>query len=218
MRLPCSVAAALVTLGLAATAGAQAASAIPPIRLGLLAGANFARVGGKDVDDVGTRTGFVGGAYLAIPIAPAVVLRPELLYTMKGAKATGSDAATVKLDYVEAPVLVQWDVPTTSAVRPHLYAGPGFGFRTKCEVSASSGGATDSASCDDINRQADAELIDFKSFDFGLLVGGGVGFALGRQTLTVGARYELGLTKIASDSDAKHRVLSLVGSLEVPLR
>lgn len=209
-RLGCAL--ALGLSGAAAAAGAQTAPAAPT-RLGLLAGVNFARVAGNDTeDDVGTRTGFVGGAYLTLGLTPTVSFRPELLYSMKGAKATGVDAGEVKLDYLLLPVLLQVDVPTTSAVRPHFYAGPTLGYRVGCTLTAE--GAT--IDCDELDEFEDAAA--FKRFDLGVMLGGGLGFAVGGRTATIGARYDFGLSKIATDADVMNRVLSVYASVEFPMR
>ncbi|MDP1858855.1 MAG: hypothetical protein Q8K82_09295, partial [Gemmatimonadaceae bacterium] len=53
---------------------------------------------------------------------------------------------------------------------------------------------------------------------FGVVAGAGVGVALGRRMLTLGARYEWGLRPIGSDAVARRRVLSYLVAVEWPVR
>jgi hypothetical protein len=224
MRAP-----SLAVLALAAAAlplGAQtstAGSAAAGPRLGILAGANLATIGGDEVEGADRRVGFVGGIYARLPLGTtgALSLRPELLYSQKGAKgAFGDDediggSASLRLTYVDVPILLQLDVAPSgaSSVRPHLYAGPAFGLRTGCTLSGSAGGISVSVDCE---QAAEGEDVEFKRFELSGIVGAGLGFGVAGRAVTVGARYQHGFSDIVDGSGIRNRVLALYGSIELP--
>lgn len=85
-------------------ARAQSAGVIPSPELGVEAGINLANLNGQNVNDViGSRLGFVGGAFLNLPLGPTLALQPEVLYEQKGGKFSGN---AYQLDYVEVPILL----------------------------------------------------------------------------------------------------------------
>lgn len=181
-----------------ALAGAQSASAQAPLvphpTVGILAGVNFAKFSGSDIGDVSNRTGFIGGLYVTFHIASGFGIEPEALYSQQGAK-DNTDDFTVKLDYVQVPVLLRYDFPTHAPAHPYLMVGPSFGFKAACKVTSGS----DSANC------SDAELSP-KSFDMGGTAGAGVAFG----KLSVSARYTMGFSKIEDSIDAKNKVISVL--------
>lgn len=209
MRLPLLTAA--LVLG-AAPLAAQLPTAPAPTgpRIGILAGLSSATFGGSDASNPSPdrRTGFVGGVYLTAPIAAGFAFRPEVLYAQKGAQDTESGTTVkIKLNYVEVPVLLQYTVPSTSAVRPQLYLGPAVSLKASCSLEASGG----STSCSDAG-------FDVKTVDVSGVGGAAVAFPLAGQTFSVGARYTLGFTKIPKNdnSDVKNRAISVYGSIELP--
>ena len=211
----------LCLLALASAAlPAQTVATRAPTRLGLLAGVNLATFGGDDAEGADTRTGFVGGGYLSLGLTPGLSLRPELLYSMKGAKQSFdedgvSGSVEARFDYLEVPILLAFDLPVAGSIQPQLYAGPTFAFRVSCEISGSGGGITISGDCEDFVEPGEEGP---RSFDAGALVGGALRFVLrGGSAFTVGARYTLGLTEIGEGADTKNRVLGIVASYEFPL-
>jgi len=218
-RFLLAASAALVALVAAGAPLAGQSVARPAPRFGLMAGVSIASLSGDDTEDLDSRTGFVAGGTLTLPLTALVSFQPELLYAQKGAKASESGfSATIKLDYIEVPLLLRVDVPTTgSTVRPHFYAGPAVAFKARCDLEASGSGIDASQSCSDAAAEDDGE--DVKSVDAGLVLGGGLGFDLGRQRLNVGARYNLGLLNIAPEGQAttRTRALTIYGSLDFPI-
>ena len=175
---------------------------------GVLAGVNFANVGGSDVQDVKTRTGFVGGVYAAWPLGTGISFQLEALYSMEGAKAnTGSNGA-LKLDYIRIPVMLRVAVPTASMTRPFVALGPSFGFQTKCEISGSNGTTSASASCDAVNGIAGGGF-EHKTFDVAGRLEAGLTFDTSGRRFIVGGSYSHGFTDIFKDTDAKNRVFSI---------
>ena len=96
---------------------------------------------GKDITGASNKTGFDGGAYVAIPLSPQFDVQPELLYTRKGVKLSNTGVnADVTLGYIEIPVLARVNFTSSSGVTPQLYAGPAIAFKTSCKLSASGQG------------------------------------------------------------------------------
>ena len=175
---------------------------------GVLAGVNFANLGGSDVQDTKTRTGFVGGVYGAWPLGTGIAFQLEALYSMEGAKTnTGSNGA-LKLDYIRIPVLLRVAVPTASTTRPFLAFGPSFGLQTKCDVSGSSGGTSVSASCDEFNRIAGGGF-EKKTFDVAGRVEAGLTFDTNGRRFIVGGSYSHGIIDVFKDANVKNRVFSI---------
>ena len=203
-------------LGLLLTTQSTAQS---PRRLGIVAGSNFAKIEGNDVAGADTRTAFVGGLNLVLPIAPSLSIVPELLYSMKG--STGQDdagPATFRANYVEVPVLFRFDVQNSSGARPLFYAGPSIAFQTKCEFEGSDfSGAHVTMGCKDFFQTFGEGDVEVHKVDAGAVFGGGVAFNASGRVMTLGVRYELGIKKLFTGTDAKNRVLSLIGSLEFPI-
>jgi hypothetical protein len=194
-------AALLITAGVST---AQAQVPTPSVSIGVLAGANFANFSGSDANGASSRTGIVGGLSVDFTLANNFGLEIDGLYSQQGAKSTfDSGEATLKLDYVQIPVLARINFPTHSPVRPFITVGPSVGFRVKCE--ASSGGNT--VSCENLVGQ------NAKSVDVSGVVGAGLGFKMGKQELSIGARYNMGFTKVFDGSNAKNKVISVLAGL-----
>ena len=97
------------------------------------------------------------------------------------------------LSYIDIPVLVKIYPPLSLPVKINAFAGPyaGFAIAAKAKIDDSK-----------------TDIMDtLKTFDFGLVFGGGVDI----NSFTVDARYALGLAKIAeSGAELKNGVLSVL--------
>lgn len=198
---------ACVALFVMATPAHAQASA----RIGILAGMNAAAISGEG-ETLDRRMALVIGGYLVKPLTGGLSLRPELLYSQKGGKDSYSDedisvSSTLKLDYLDIPILLQYEGRTARGITPHVHAGPSFAIKARCAYEGSTDGVSLSASCDEIELSP-------KSFDVGGLVGAGIGFPLGSFRATVGTRFQQGFSEIETESTAKHRVLSFYGTVE----
>jgi hypothetical protein len=198
----------MIASALLITAGVSTASAqldvVPHASFGVLAGANFAKLSGNDANGAKTRTGFAGGLSVDVHVAPQLGLEIDGLYSQQGAKENldGTDV-TLHLDYIQVPVLLRYRFPTHTPVRPFIVLGPSVGFRIKCSLTA----PNDSATCADVFGE------NAKSVDVGGTVGAGLGFKLGRQELSLAARYNMGFTNVFQNSDSKNRVFSVLAGL-----
>lgn len=181
-------------------------------RFGVLGGVNSATFGGSDAEDVDRLTTFVIGGYVVKPFTGGLSFRPELLYARKGTESSLSDAdvsakISVKLAYIDVPLLLQLEQRAENGVSPHGYVGPYVGVKLSCKVGASGGGVSVDADCDD-------EVDSVKSVDFGGVIGAGIGFPLAQLRGTLGARYAHGFADLSSDAKVQNRVLSFYVGLE----
>jgi hypothetical protein len=193
------------TIALALVGAASAASA-QGMEIGVKGGLSLAEFSGGDnaFDDAeGSRKGLVAGAFLAFPLGGPLSLQPEALFAQKGSAYDFSDLdTTVKLDYVEVPLLLKARFGV--GIRPYVFAGPYVGFRL--EATADSDAGEDGLSQSDLEEQT-------KGTDFGLV--GGAGVEVG--VFLVEARYARGLAGIATD-DIDDDIDNAVWSLLVGLR
>ncbi len=197
---------ALSTGAIVLPAHAQGLSPVAPHPVfGAMAGLNFSKLGGDDVDDVSRRTAFIGGVYMDLQLGrPGLLLHPELLYSQKGTKTDLEELsdATLRLDYIEVPVLVRYEFPTSGSVRPFVSAGPSIGFQVKCDAKGKVNGG-------DVTADCDAMDVDNQSVDFSAIGDLGVQFRTGTRLITIGGRYTHGFSDVIKDVDAKNRTFAL---------
>jgi len=180
--------AALLAAAMTATASAQT--------IGLTAGATFNTLNGDDAEDVfgfESKTGFVGGAYVILPLGGgSLTLEPQLLYTMKGADLPDFDTE-LSNDYIQIPVLLRYGFGA-GGVKPSIFAGPAASFSVGCEFTGDVDG-----SCEDTG--ATEESVQWDG-----IVGAGLGFG----KFGVDVRYEFGLTDVYEDFDAKNGTFAVL--------
>ena len=200
MRFRLAVVLALV-LGLFST------PAFAQLEYGVKAGIGFGTVSFDDefLSEFydGSRTGFIVGGGVNVPVNEMFFVGVELLYNQKGASGSESGIeGTAKLDYIEIPILATFPFAAGNT-RPFVYGGfaPAFAVSRK-EVTEIEGLGEDESNLDE----------EVKSFDNSLVLGGGVRFG----QMAVEARYNLGLQNIndteSTVGDAKTRQFSILFS------
>ena len=134
------------------------------------------------------RVGAVAGAEFEYQVSDIFSLSAGALYSMQGCKGEveGYDA-TVKLDYLNIPILANVYVAKGLAVK--LGIQPGFNVTSKASVEK---GGT----------KVTTELDDVESVDFSIPVG----LSYEINNFVIDARYNLGVSKIWDDIDSKHSV------------
>lgn len=65
-------------------------------------------------------------------------------------------------------------------------------------------------------NKCDSSAVQATSTDVGLIIGGGLAFEVSGKSFTLGAGYDHSLAKFEDGFDVKHRVISLLGTLEFP--
>ena len=114
-----------------------------------------------------------------------------LIYSMQGAKETveGVDC-TMKLDYLNVPILANVYVAPGLAVKLGIQPG----FKLSAKAKAETSGAS-----------AEVDLDDIKGFDLAIPVG----LSYQYQNIVLDARYNWGVTKIMDDVDSKNSVFQI---------
>lgn len=187
-----------ITLLLAAvfTVGFVNAQDKEAMSFGVKGGLNVSTITNAEEGGVNAKSliGFHIGFFGEFMISDKFGIQPELLYSSQGVKLeyAGADG-DLKLDYINIPIMAKYYVADSFS----LEFGPQIGFITSAE--AKSGGASE-----DVKDQV-------KSTDVSLGFGGTYYFA---QKFMLGARYNLGLTRIQEDlepgeSESKNSVFQI---------
>lgn len=155
--------------------------------------------------DFKSRTRAVFGGFVARDFNSKAGLQIDFLYTQKGSKFDfteddGTDIAfEAGIDYIEIPVLIRANIPGSGSVKARVFAGPSFAFKVTDDINATADGFT----------IPDEEVAEFKSTDFGLVIGGAVQFG----QVFVDVRYNWGLVNILDDAfgdDLKTRTFGIM--------
>jgi len=115
------------------------------IKFGLKAGANLSNVyDSKDQEfHADFKVGFAGGAFLAIPIGKYIGIQPEVLFSQKGYKASGT-FLTIPYEFTHITNYI--DIPLLLAIKPSpfltLLAGPQYSLLVKQKDVFTGGGLT----------------------------------------------------------------------------
>ena len=163
------------------------------LKIGPEAGINIASFSSTPDFAYTTRTGLIIGANFEIGFNKNFSVQPGVRYIMKG--AGGSDGAggtfTTKLNYLDIPVLLKVNFPL-SEVTPYLLAGPVLSINMSASQDDTPNGGTTTTT--DVSAQVSGS-------DFGILFGGGVGFAMNKK-IDIYAQfgYQLGLSNILKNN------------------
>ncbi len=195
------------TLAVPAAALAAAVLLAAPLRgqvtaVGVRGGLSVATFSGSEAGSPGNQAGFVVGGFATLPIGRLLAFQPELLYPPKGAKwdVPGiSSTGSVKLHYLEVPLLVRVNIPASAdgAFTPYIAAGPFFALKARCEISVEDQNTTIITGCDDPLLEGS---VKFKSTEAGVTFGAGTDVRIGKTSLVFDGRYDLGLTEVDAAS------------------
>ncbi len=128
-----------------------------------------------------SKIGFYGGVFAEIGVSDNFAVQPELLYSLLGAKSQGE---TLNLSYVSVPVLAKYLKDGLSIV-----AGPQISILVSAQDKSGGG---------DIKDQ-------FKSTEIAGVIGAGYTTLSG---FGFDARYQLGLSDIAKDTEGDGKIKS----------
>lgn len=177
-------------------------------RAGPIAGAGLAdmRVRNAKDGDAAMRAYYgVGGIVdIALNKRVALVLSPMVVTKGAGLRIDGNGTETLKLTYVDLPVLLRRNLGG-DAVRPYVLAGPSVGFLIKGRLSSD-------------EREADVKK-EYKRTDAGFSLGGGMDIPMDGARLLLEGRYTFGLINIRDGGvfDVKNRTLSVLVSVTFPM-
>ena len=158
-------------------------------------------------DDAKIRVGLVAGAELEYQATPMLSISASALYSQQGAKAKveGIDG-TIKMDYVNVPILANFHVAQGLAVKVGIQ--PGFLINDKVEVSANGVDGKISAEVElKESYRAVGIDADIPSMDFAIPLG--VSYEYSHVVLD--ARYNFSLTNAISvlGESTKHSVFQI---------
>lgn len=144
-----------------------------------------------DVDDSDVRIGLAVGAEAEYQATDLFSVSAGVLYSMQGCKGSEDGVkATIKLDYINIPILA--NVYVTKGLAVKLGIQPGFNINAKGKAEANGVSAED-------------DIDDVKTLDFSIPVGVSYEY----QNFVLDARYNWGLTKVAKDIDSKNSVFQI---------
>ena len=197
-----------------ATAAALTAFAPAQAQLtaGVQVGVNSSNISLTDVPGVSTSslTGFMGGGWVGAHVGSIIAIQVEAFYTQKGAKleSSGVPTETLKVDYVEVPVIVRVGIPIIPVIKPYIFGGPAIAFNVSCKSQPEGGTSTD---CDDPTG-IDTEI---KSTDFSGIIG--LGIQLSRFLIAI--QYDHGFDNIivqdTGTEEANNRTWTLKGGFGI---
>jgi hypothetical protein len=195
-------------LAIALLLSASPAAAQDPMSVGVKAGLNLTNL---SIDEEGegfspdSKAGLVIGAFFGRQIQDQFGIQIEALFSQKGAKDEGSEdgfefKSKIKLDYIEIPVLANFQAASSDQMSFHILAGPTFGFNVNAkEISEFDG------------EKFEDDIEDVKGADVGLAFGA----AVKRRQLVVDVRYTLGLMNINDDPDDDAKVKNRAFTISV---
>lgn len=94
------------------------------------------------------------------------------------------------------------DIGAPAIVHPFVYGGPTFSLELNCSRSTS-----------DNSIDRDDSPIHQRPFDFAAMIGAGVSLKVGREAVSVSARYLVGTAEVFDNGVGKNRVLSFVAGV-----
>jgi hypothetical protein len=175
---------------------------------GLKTGLNVATLYGDDIEESDARIGFCLGGFSSLNLAKNFALQGEVLYTQKGAYDEEYVLGellktTIKVDYLELPLLAKLVLPTGGGLVPSVYLGPAVAFEMGSSFEFELGGL-----------KVEGDLTDVKDVDIGLVLGTGLGFGPGPIGFLLDFRYTAGLVSIddtpgENQTDLKNSVATL---------
>ena len=172
------------------------------VKFGLKGGLNFANFSGDDAEgDVKTDI-YIGG-FARFSLTETLSLQPELVYSRQGSKDEEDGIeAKIKTNYLNIPILLRakmFGSDNFSAI-----VGPQVGIHLNSEAEGSDGDTSGSEDIGEIMNGIDFALAFGFEYDI-------------TEKFAIGARYNLGLSKIIDDeygdSDAKNSVFQVGVSL-----
>lgn len=181
------------------------------LSLGLRGGASVSTMSITGVSPE-NRTGFLVGPTATLWRSDAFGVQFDALYVRKGFNPPAGTTDTLRLSYVEVPIVALFHFPSVARgmLQARLQAGPSFALRIQCDVRG--GGATGIETCD-----PDA----VSTFDVGIVGGVGLKIGRGRGGVIVDATYTYGLLNAniseTSDQSARNRALMVSAGYVFPI-
>ena len=165
------------------------------------AGINLATM--TNDDEAKTRIAFVAGAELEYQATPLLSVSAGALYSQQGADADSQGMnGTVKMDYVNIPILANFNVAKGFAVKVGIQPG----FLVNDKVKVTSNGVSAEVGLKEVYKAAGVDA-DISSLDFAIPLGISYEFS----HVVLDARYNLSLAKAISayGESTRHSVFQI---------
>lgn len=154
------------------------------LHFGIRAGLNLANILKTNDNSFSTqlKSGFNGGVFLELPIVNGFSVQPEVQFSQKGYKTTGSSLVNgsyeynVTTNYIEVPILAKFSPSKSFAI----VIGPQYSFLTSTKTNFTSGNANYQQLVQNDNNNLKKNIL-----------GGVVGIEAGASNLIFSARYNL---------------------------
>ena len=156
------------------------------MQFGIKGGLNLSNLYTSDAKSSDMITGFQLGVFNKLPVTSFLAIQPEFYVTTKGASVTYNNlfidgTAKFNLTYLEVPVLCVVNVTHLLNVQFGPYVAYMIDGKVKNE-----------ANINLFNFEQNINVDDYNRIDAGVLLGAGLDVG----SITMGARYSLGLTKV----------------------
>ena len=158
-------------------------------QIGIKGGVNFSDLYTENADNSKMITGFNIGVFSKLQISDNFAFQPELYFTTKGAEVTYNNAfvngtARFRLDYLEIPLLLVVNVTDNF----NIHVGPYAAYLL-------SGTVKNQSNVTLFNFEDNIDTRDYNRLDAGIAAGAGFDF----RSVSFGARFNYGLTKVGKD-------------------
>ena len=185
-------------------------------KFGVKAGMVLSTLSGDATQDSQFKPGFVFGGFAAVALSDKFTFQPELLFSFQGTAYrdyyNGNDdfyykQQNLNLNYLQIPLMAKYYV----AKKFSLEFGPQFGFLLSAKRNTFNYAII--GEDDNYNTHSIDVKDNFKTFDFGLNIGGGYDF---NDKWGINLRYNFGLNNAAQNDGtnytANNQVLAVTGS------
>jgi len=157
-----------------------------PMQFGVKGGLNLSNLYESDASSSDMIVGFNLGVFNKIPVSKVLAIQPEFYVTTKGASLTYNSlfvdgTAKFNLTYVEVPLLCVVNVTRLL----NIQFGPYVAYLVDGKVK-------NVANVNMFNFEDNIDVNDFNRIDAGVVLGAGLEVG----GITMGARYNLGMTKV----------------------
>ncbi len=186
------------------------------LEVGPKVGINLASFKGADADQLesfqGKGPGIIGGVASGInaklKFAGGINIQVEVIYSMKGGEwefseawydtATSTRTQLIRMNYIEIPVLLNYELPLKGNLIPYLYAGPAVAFNVSNEAKFEMEAVMDGKKVFYQDWYED-NIYNAKGTIYEAIVGVGLNIKLGKNSLALEARYKHGFGTVFDD-------------------
>lgn len=144
--------------------------------------------------DFNFKNGFKGGLFTEYQISAYISVRGEINYSMRGTEY-GTEAKLgfpkhkfiQKLNYVEVPIILQYNIPVEFLLKPKIFIGPEISLLLNAKIEYVE---------NDVSIAEADEKDHFKSTEYGIVFGAGTDYLLPGGKFLFDVRYYYGLGNI----------------------